>query len=127
MSIEDIPELDPYSKDLRRIQRVAHLLDARFSIPGTEVRFGWDGLIGLISAVGDTLTLLPQLYLLFDAIRLRLGWPTVLKMLLNVLIDWAVGTIPVLGDVFDIAFKSNLRNANLVAEAIRQKRADASA
>lgn len=127
MSIEDIPELDPYSKDLRRIQRVAHLLDARFSIPGTEVRFGWDGLIGLIPAVGDTLTLLPQLYLLFDAIRLRLGWPTVLKMLLNVLIDWAVGTIPVLGDVFDIAFKSNLRNANLVAEAIRQKRADASA
>ncbi len=131
MSIEDIPELDPYedaySKDLRRIQRLAHLFDARFSIPGTKVRFGWDGLIGLIPAVGDTLTLLPQLYLLFEAIRLRLGWPTVLKMLLNVLIDWAVGTIPVLGDVFDIAFKSNLRNANLVAEAIRQQRADASA
>lgn len=127
---DSAPELDPYedeySPKLQRIERLAKLLDARFSIPGTKLRFGWDGLIGLLPVVGDTLTLLPQLYLIYEALRLKLGWPTLLKMLLNVVIDWLVGTIPILGDLFDVAFKSNLRNAKLVSEAIRNRRADAS-
>lgn len=125
---EDIPDLDPYedeySAKLRRIDKLAYLFDARFEVPGTKIRIGWDGLIGLLPGVGDTLTLLPQLYLLFEALSLKLGKGTILKMLLNILIDWLVGTIPVVGDLFDIAFKSNMRNAKLVAEAIRQKRAD---
>lgn len=124
------PELDPYedeySPKVRRIERLAYLLDAQFSIPGTKLRLGWDGLIGLLPVVGDTLTLLPQLYLVYEALRLKLGGPTLLKMLLNVLIDWLVGTIPLLGDLFDVAFKSNLRNAKLVAEAMRRKPADLS-
>lgn len=124
----DIPELDPYedeySSHLRRIEKLAHLFDARFEIPGTNIRFGWDGLIGLLPVVGDTLTLLPQLYLIFEALRLKLGTLTILKMLLNISIDWLGGMIPFVGDLFDVAFKSNLRNAKLVAEAIRQKRAD---
>lgn len=129
-SEEDIPDLDPYedeySEPLRRIEKLAYLFDSRFEIPGTSIRIGWDGLIGLLPGVGDTLTLLPQLYLLFEAVRLKLGTAAVLKMLLNVLIDWLLGTVPVLGDIFDVAFKSNLRNAKIVAEAIREKRADAS-
>ena len=127
-SNDHIPELEPYedeySAQLQRIEKLAQLFDARFEIPGTKIRFGWDGLIGLLPGVGDTLTLLPQLYLVFEALRLKLGRATLLKMLLNVLIDWLVGSIPVLGDLFDVAFKSNLRNAKLVAEAIRKKRAD---
>lgn len=122
------PELDPYedeySPHLRRIEKLAHLFDAQFALPGTKIRFGWDGLIGLVPGIGDTLTMLPQLYLIFEALRLKLGTPTILKMLLNVLIDWLIGTIPVVGDLFDVAFKSNLRNAKLVAAAIREKRAD---
>ncbi|MFO8027402.1 MAG: DUF4112 domain-containing protein [Opitutales bacterium] len=124
------PELNPYedeySPKLRRIERLAQLLDARFSVPGTKLRFGWDGLVGLLPVVGDTLALLPQLYLIYEALRLKLGGATLLKMLLNVVIDWLVGMIPLLGDLFDVAFKSNLRNAKLVSEAIRSKRADAS-
>ncbi len=112
------PELDPYEDEyspyLRRIEKLAHLFDAQFSLPGTKIRFGWDGLIGLLPGVGDTLTLLPQLYLIFEALRLKLGAATILKMLLNVLIDWLIGTIPVVGDIFDVAFKSNLRNARAV-------------
>jgi hypothetical protein len=131
MRTEDaIPDLDPYddeySESLRRIEKLAYLFDARFEIPGTNIRIGWDGLIGLLPGVGDTLTLLPQLYLLFEAIRLKLGTAAVFKMLLNILIDWLLGSVPVLGDLFDVAFKSNLRNAKIVAEAIREKRADAS-
>lgn len=124
------PELDPYedeySPHLRRIEKLAHLFDAQFALPGTKIRFGWDGLIGLVPGIGDTLTMLPQLYLIFEALRLKLGTSTILKMLLNVFIDWLIGTIPVVGDLFDVAFKSNLRNAKLVAEAIRQKRATVS-
>jgi hypothetical protein len=115
---------DEYSPILRRIDRLAHLFDAQFAIPGTKIRFGWDGLIGLLPGIGDTLTLLPQLYLIFEALRLKLGALVILKMLLNVLIDWLVGTIPIVGDLFDVAFKSNLRNAKLVAEAIRKKRVE---
>jgi len=125
---EHIPDLDPYEDEytpqLRRIEKLAHLLDARFEIPGTKIRFGWDGIIGLLPGIGDTLTLLPQLYLIYEALRLKLGTGTILKMLLNILIDWLVGTIPVVGVLFDVAFKSNLRNAKLVAEAIREKRMD---
>lgn len=125
---QDTPDLetyeDEYSPQLRRIEKLAHLFDAQFALPGTKIRFGWDGLIGLIPAVGDTLTLLPQLYLLYEAYRMKLGKRVLLKMLLNIGIDWLVGMIPVLGDLFDVAFKSNLRNAKLVAEGIRQKRAD---
>ena len=120
------PSLDPYEDEytphLREIDWIAHLLDARYAIPGTELRFGWDGLVGLLPVVGDTLTILPQLYLLYKAHRLQLGWSVKLKMLLNILIDWAIGTVPFLGDIFDVAFKSNLRNAGLVAQAIRRKR-----
>ncbi len=123
---DDLPELDPYedeyTQDLRRIEWLAYWLDGRFTIPGTNFKIGWDGLIGLLPGIGDTLTLLPQLYLVWVALRLRLGGLTLLKMLLNVLIDWLVGLVPLLGDVLDIAFKSNLRNAKLVAEAIREKR-----
>lgn len=123
---ENIPSLEPdedeYTQDLREIERIAHLLDARYTIPGTNIRFGWDGLIGLLPVVGDALTTLPQLYLLYKAQRLQLGWSIKLKMLLNILIDWAVGSVPILGDLFDVAFKSSLRNAKLAAKAIRGKR-----
>ncbi|MDQ8194466.1 DUF4112 domain-containing protein [Coraliomargarita sp. SDUM461004] len=127
-SDQDIPELDPYedvySARLRRIEKLAHLFDARFEIPGTKIRFGWDAIIGVLPGVGDTVTLLPQLYLLIEALRLKLGAAVIFRMFMNVLIDWVVGTIPILGDLFDVAFKSNLRNAKLVAEAIRKKRSD---
>lgn len=125
---DDIPTLDSYEDEwsarIRRVENIANLLDSQFRIPGTNFKLGWDGLIGLIPGIGDTITLIPQCYLLYEAIRLKVGWSVILKMLLNVLIDWLIGLIPVLGDFFDIVFKSNLRNAQLVAEAMRQKRAD---
>ena len=128
---DDIPDLETYrdslTPQLERIDKMARLLDAQFLVPGTTIRFGWDAIIGLIPVVGDTLTLLPQLYFFYVGIRLKVGKRSLLKMLLNIGIDWLVGTIPVLGDLFDVAFKSNLRNAKLLSEAIRRKRADCSA
>lgn len=117
------PYEDEYSARLARINKLADLLDSKFVIPGTHIRFGWDGIIGLIPVIGDTLTLLPQLYLLYEAWRTKVGVWTIIRMLANVLIDWLVGAIPVVGDLFDVAFKSNLRNARLVAQRIREKQA----
>ena len=127
---DDIPTLDPYEDEIkariRRIEKLADLLDSTFMLPGTTFRFGWDSLIGLVPVVGDTLTLIPQFYLLFEAMRLKVGGLVIMKMVLNIFIDWLVGLIPVLGDLFDVAFKSNLRNAKLVADALRKKHDDCS-
>jgi len=121
------PTLDPYEDEysarLKRIDALAKLLDGQFTIPGTPIKFGWDGIIGLIPGIGDTVTLLPQLYILYEAIRAKVGWSIIIKMAINVGIDCLVGTLPVLGDVFDVFWKSNFRNAQLVAEAIREKQA----
>ncbi|MDA1066357.1 MAG: DUF4112 domain-containing protein [Verrucomicrobia bacterium] len=117
------PYEDEYSARLARINKLADFLDSKFVIPGTSIRFGWDGIIGLIPVVGDTLTLLPQLYLLYEAYRTKVGAWTILKMLANVGIDWLIGAIPVVGDIFDVAFRSNLYNVRLVAQRIREKQA----
>ena len=121
---QSIPELEPYEDEysarLDRLDKLAVFFDSKFVIPGTTIRFGWAALIGLIPGIGDTLTLLPQLYFIYEAIRVKVGFSTILKMAVNVVIDWVVGTIPVVGDVFDVAFKSNLRNAKLLAEARRR-------
>lgn len=107
---------------LRRIQRIAWLLDARFKIPGTNIRFGWDGLLGVIPVIGDTISILPQFYLLFEAVRLKMPVIVLIKMLGNILFDWLIGLVPVLGDIADVVFRSNLRNAQLLSEAIREMR-----
>lgn len=121
-----IPDLDPFENAwtarVQRIEKLAELLDSKFTLPGTTIKFGWDALIGFIPVAGDTLTLLPQCYFLYEVLRMKVGWRVVARMLLNVVIDWLIGSIPLLGDLFDVAFKSNLMNAKLVAEAMRQKR-----
>jgi hypothetical protein len=125
---DDIPTLDPYEDELsariRRIEKLAELLDSKFTLPGTTIKFGWDSLIGLIPGIGDTITVIPQLYLLFEAMRLKVGAWVIVKMILNILVDWLIGMIPLLGDFFDVVFKSNLRNAKLVVEALKNKRSD---
>lgn len=85
MFIEELePYEDEYSSDLRRIQKLAYLFDANFSVPGTKFRFGWDSIIGLVPVIGDMVTLIPQLYLFYDALKFKLGTRTMLKMLVNI-------------------------------------------
>ena len=92
------------------LDRLAYWLDERFEIPGTGIRFGLDGLLGLIPGFGDTLTALVSLYLVAEARQVGASRWTVIRMLANVAIDWAVGLVPLAGDIFDIAFKANRRN-----------------
>jgi len=101
-----------------RLDQLAHWLDDRFEIPGTGIRFGLDGIFGLLPVVGDTATNLVSLYLVLEARRLGASRWTLLRMLFNVLIDWLLGLIPVVGDIFDIGFKANRRNIAILKRQI---------
>jgi Domain of unknown function (DUF4112) len=102
------------SPHLTRYRALAQALDARFRLPGTPFRFGWDAIIGLVPGAGDTLGALAGSYGLYVAARL--GAPAVIlaRMLLNLAIDLTIGAVPVAGDLFDFAWRSNLRNVALL-------------
>jgi len=106
--------------DLRRAQRLAKLLDAQFSIMG--VRFGFDAIVGLIPVAGDTAALLGALYPIYIARKYKLDPRIERKMLRNVLLDYVIGLVPLAGDLFDVAFKANLKNVALLEKAITSSR-----
>ena len=99
---------------LRRAETVADLLDRAFRLPGTHVRFGLDSLVGLIPVVGDTATTLVGLYPVMEGLRFQIPRRTISKMLVNLGVDWLIGLIPVVDLVFDVAYKSNLKNVELL-------------
>jgi hypothetical protein len=106
----DVVDID---EELVRIERLVDMLDSWFAIPGTSVRVGLDSIVGLIPGVGDVVMLLASLHVVERLSRLGLPVTVRLRMYANVLIDFAVGAIPVLGDIFDVAFKANVRNLTL--------------
>lgn len=119
--------LDPrVAQELRRLDRLAQLLDSRFRIPGTGIRFGLDGIIGLVPGLGDLATLAPSAYLLVQANRLGASKATMLRMASNTGIDFAIGAVPLLGDIFDVGFKANNRNAALLRADLENRTAQAS-
>ena len=100
--------------------RIAYLLDAGFVIPGTTIRFGWDSIIGLIPGVGDGLTAIISLYFVFRGIQERIPLRILLVMLFHILLEWIIGSIPILGDTFDLFFKANLRNLALLQKYMKR-------
>jgi hypothetical protein len=106
---------------LRAARGLAYVFDERFTIPGTSIRFGFDAIIGLLPVIGDSISAVASLAMVGQAFRLNLGWPLIGKMLLNIAIDWALGLVPVLDIVLDVAFKANSRNAKLMERAIADR------
>lgn len=101
------------------LQWLASLLDDAFQIPGTGIRFGLDPLLGLVPGMGDLLTGAASFLIIFSAWRRQIPKVTVARMVANVAIDTLVGSVPLLGDVFDLAWKSNRKNINLLERAHR--------
>lgn len=101
---------------IARIDRLATLLDTRFAIPFTKIRFGADSLIGLAPGVGDAVTTALALYIVYEAHRLGAPKTVLARMLGNVAIDGMVGIVPVAGDVFDVMFRANRRNVRILRE-----------
>jgi hypothetical protein len=103
---------------LARLRALANLMDSRWRIPGVGVRVGLDGIASLIPGVGDTLTGLVSAYIVYEAHKMGVPRSTLMRMMANVGIDWAVGSIPVVGDLFDFAFKANTKNMALLQRHI---------
>lgn len=99
---------------VQRLQRLARLWDSAFHVPGTHLAFGLDPLVGLVPGIGDAAGALVSGYIVLEAARLGTPAVTLLRMLLNIAIDALVGSIPVAGDLFDFAWKANLKNVALI-------------
>ena len=95
---------------------LAEYLDDKFTIPGTNIRFGIDPVIGLIPGFGDWLGAMISVYFMITAGVKGAGYAVVGRMFFNILLDVTIGTIPLLGEVFDVAWKANQRNAKLLED-----------
>ena len=112
---------------LQRLKTVATLMDAKFKIPGTDIRFGLDALIGLIPGAGDLAGFGVSGYMIWVMANNGASGFVLARMILNVLIDTFFGSIPILGDLFDVAFKSNLKNMRLMEQHYKDGRHNGSA
>jgi hypothetical protein len=98
-------------------ERLVALLDDRFRIPGTDVRFGVDPIIGILfPGIGDAVTGTGSIGLLTLAVHRGVPRVVLWRMVLNILIDLIFGSLPIVGDIFDVAFKANRRNFELIRE-----------
>jgi hypothetical protein len=115
--MNQLPErqLQPVKID-ESLRRLSWLLDDFIRIPGLDWRFGLDALIGLIPGFGDTATSLASLYILASAVRYGVPKVTILRMGINIGIDYLVGSLPLVGDVFDAWWKSNQMNVELLGK-----------
>ena len=102
-----------------RLKRLEQRLDRQFSVFGVE--FGLDGIIGLVPVVGDAITAAMGLYIIFEARRLGAQRWTMARMLANWAMDFSFGAIPLLGDAFDIAFRSNTKNVRLLIADLERR------
>jgi hypothetical protein len=99
---------------MARLDAIAKLLDVAFILPGTNIRYGIDGLIGLIPVVGDLITTAISLWLVREARALGAPWHITARMLGNVALDGVVGMVPLAGDAFDVMFRANVRNVRML-------------
>ena len=98
------------------LERLGWLMDDLIRVPGLGWRFGLDALVGLIPGFGDTATSLVSFYILVSAVRYRVPKVTLLRMGLNIAIDYLVGSLPLVGDLFDAWWKSNQMNIELLSK-----------
>ena len=103
-------------RKIRRIGAIARLMDTAIGIPGTRIRFGADSVFGLIPVIGDAGGALVGLYIVNEARLLGLPPEKLARMLGNIAADTVVGSVPIVGDVFDVFFKSHRRNFELVLD-----------
>ena len=99
---------------LRRLERLAVVLDSAIVIPGTRFRFGADALLGLFPGGGDVVGAALSVYVVVEAARLGVPAAALARMIGNVVVDTTLGAIPVAGDLFDAYWKANLRNIEIL-------------
>jgi len=116
------PVPSEYLRRLDDVDRLADSLDARFRLPLTSFRFGWDPLIGLIPIAGDLAALALSVRIIATARTLGAPALIVRRMVFNAGLDAVLGAIPLAGTIFDVLFKANVRNVQLLMDEIRVRR-----
>ena len=116
--VEIFPPLPTLEEELSQLDWLVDLMDSRFLIPGTKYRIGLDALLGLIPGIGDGLGTVISFYILLRLWQHNLPWHLRARLVGNVLVDFTLGAIPLVGDLFDIGFKANRRNVPLVRNHI---------
>lgn len=96
-----------------RARSIAFIMDTMFKVPGTNVRFGLDPLIGLVPGLGNAVGAMVSSFVLFQSARSGIARIVLVRMAMNVLINTGVGAVPIIGDIFSVWWKSNLRNYRL--------------
>jgi hypothetical protein len=117
------PDDAAYQEYIRRFQHLeqsAIRLDAQYRIPLTRIHIGWDPLIGVIPVAGDLVAAFLSIRFVHQAYRLGAEARLIRRMMLNVIIDALLGAIPVIGFVFDVWFRANVRNLHLMIDALAQ-------
>ena len=120
-SVHDPANLE-YLRLFEQLDRMATLLDSRYCVPYTRIRFGWDAIIGLLPVVGDLATAAASLHLVRRAHALGADGRLASAMVLNVLVDALLGFIPIIGTIFDVFFRANDRNVKLLIDHIERHR-----
>lgn len=108
------PGAPSHTAEVGRARALARVLDSAVGIPGTRLRVGLDSLVGLIPGAGDVVGAAMSGYIVLAAVRLGAPKAVIYRMMGNVLVDTVIGAIPLLGDLFDVAFKANMRNVALL-------------
>ena len=103
---------------LKRLRQISHVLDKAIPVPGTKVRIVLDSILGLLPGGGDVLTGLMSVYIVFEGARMGVPAATLGRMGTNIVLDVLTGTVPVLGDLFDVAWKANSQNVKLLEQHI---------
>jgi len=108
-------------RQFERVKRIVRLMEGSIGIPGTRFRFGLDPLLGLIFGGGDLASFLISVYLLWESRKLGISNRALGKMLANIVVDFIVGCVPIVGDIFDFAFRANSRNLRLLETELNRE------
>ena len=106
---------------IARLDALANLLDTAFFIPGTNIRFGMDGIIGLVPGIGDAITTVMSLYIVREARELGAPRHLIARMLMNVALDSVVGAVPLVGDAFDVMWRAKRRHMTLLRDHLARE------
>lgn len=118
---EAVPQ--DYAHLLDHVDKLAESLDRRFRIPMTGIRFGWDPVVGFVPIAGDLVTAVLAIRIIMTARRLGADRALLRRMAGNTALDISIGLVPVIGTVFDVFYRSNVRNVELLLSEISRQRA----
>lgn len=110
--------------DLIKLEQLADLMDNRFVIPGTSIRIGLDAILGVLPGIGDTLSVAVSGYIIHKAREAGVHPWLLARMSWNVFVDWLIGIIPFFGDIFDVGWKANRMNIQLLKEHFKTRPVD---